>query len=49
MKHRAFSLLDHGSEKKSYRSREDRKIAGVCGGLGKHLNNDPRLLHWAFD
>lgn len=31
-----------------YRSREDRWIAGVCGGLGKHLNIDPRLLRWIF-
>jgi phage shock protein PspC (stress-responsive transcriptional regulator) len=31
-----------------YRSREDRVIAGVCGGLGKHLNVDPRLLRWIF-
>ena len=34
--------------KKLYRSREDRVIAGVCGGLGKHLSIDPRLLRWAF-
>ena len=34
--------------KKLYRSREDRMIAGVCGGLGKHLNMDPRLLRWIF-
>ena len=34
--------------KKLYRSREDRMIAGVCGGLGKHLNIDPRLLRWIF-
>jgi len=31
-----------------YRSREDRKIAGVCGGLAKLLDIDPRLLRWAF-
>jgi phage shock protein C len=31
-----------------YRSREDRVIAGVCGGLGKHLNVDPWLLRWIF-
>ena len=23
-------------------------IAGVCGGLGKHLSIDPRLLRWIF-
>jgi phage shock protein PspC (stress-responsive transcriptional regulator) len=34
--------------KKFYRSRDNRKIAGVCGGLGKHLGIDPRLLRWAF-
>jgi phage shock protein C len=31
-----------------YRSRDDRRIAGVCGGLAKHLNIDPHLLRWAF-
>jgi phage shock protein PspC (stress-responsive transcriptional regulator) len=34
--------------KKLYRSRDNRMIAGVCGGLGKHLSIDPRLLRWAF-
>ena len=34
--------------KKLYRSRDNRMIAGVCGGLGKHLDIDPRLLRWAF-
>ena len=33
---------------KLYRSREDRVIAGVCGGLGKHLNVDPLLLRLIF-
>jgi len=28
-------------EKKLYRSRTDRMIAGVCGGLGEYLNVDP--------
>jgi phage shock protein PspC (stress-responsive transcriptional regulator) len=36
------------TEKKLYRSRDDRRIAGVCGGLGKFLNIEPRLLRWAF-
>jgi phage shock protein PspC (stress-responsive transcriptional regulator) len=31
-----------------YRSREDRKIAGVCGGLAKYLEIDSHLLRWAF-
>ena len=30
------------------RSREDRMIAGVCGGLGQLLGVDPGLLRWAF-
>jgi phage shock protein C len=34
--------------KRLYRSRDDRMIAGVCGGLGKFLNIDSRLLRWAF-
>jgi phage shock protein PspC (stress-responsive transcriptional regulator) len=34
--------------KKLYRSRVDRRIAGVCGGLGKYLNIETRLLRWAF-
>ena len=33
---------------KLYRSREDRVIAGVCGGLAKLLGVDPGLLRWAF-
>ena len=33
---------------KLYRSREDRKIAGVCGGLAELLDIDSRLLRWAF-
>ena len=33
---------------KLYRSREDHKIAGVCGGLAKLLNIDVHLLRWAF-
>jgi phage shock protein C len=34
--------------RKLYRSRDDRKIAGVCGGLAKHLNINVHLLRWAF-
>ncbi len=34
--------------KKLYRSRDDRMIAGVCGGLGKYLGIDPTLLRLAF-
>ena len=37
-------------EKKLYRSRSDKKIAGVCGGLAKYLNIDPTVVRliWAI-
>lgn len=31
-----------------YRSRTDRKIAGVCGGLGEMLDVDPNFIRIAF-
>jgi len=34
--------------KKLYRSRTDRMIAGVCGGLGEYLNVDPTLIRLIF-
>lgn len=34
--------------KKLYRSRKDRIIAGVCGGLGEYFNLDPTLIRIAF-
>jgi len=33
---------------KLYRSRDDRHIAGICGGLAKYLNINVHLLRWAF-
>lgn len=30
--------------KKLYRSREARKIAGVCGGLGEYFDIDPTII-----
>ena len=30
--------------KKLYRSREDRWVAGVCGGLAKYLDVDPVVI-----
>ncbi len=30
--------------KKLYRSRTDRKLWGVCGGLAKYFNADPTLI-----
>lgn len=34
--------------KRLYRSREDRMIAGVCGGLGEYFNVDPTLIRLLF-
>lgn len=31
-------------EKKLYKSREDKKICGVCGGLAKYLEMDATIL-----
>ena len=35
--------------KRLYRSRTDRYIAGVCGGLGKYFDVDPTIIRiiWA--
>jgi phage shock protein C len=34
--------------KKLYRARDDRMIAGVCGGLGRYFNIDPTVLRVLF-
>lgn len=31
-----------------YRSKTDRKIAGICGGLGKYFNIDPTVVRVIF-
>ena len=31
-------------EKKLYRSRTDKKVCGVCGGLAKYLNMDVSIM-----
>lgn len=33
-----------GEHKRLYRSRENRVICGVCGGLGEYFNIDPTLI-----
>jgi phage shock protein C len=35
-------------EKHLYRSLTNRKIAGVCGGLGEYLNIDPVIVRLAW-
>ena len=34
--------------KRLYRSRKDRMIAGVCGGVGEYLGIDPTLIRLAL-
>jgi len=34
--------------KKSYRSQNNKIIAGICGGLGEMLSVDPTLIRLAF-
>ncbi|MDH5507716.1 MAG: PspC domain-containing protein [Anaerolineae bacterium] len=34
--------------KRLYRSRNDRMVAGVCGGLGEFLTIDPTLIRLIF-
>lgn len=33
--------------KKLYRSKTNRKLCGVCGGLGEYLDTDPTLIRLA--
>ena len=34
-------------EKKLYRSRTDKKVCGVCAGLGKYFGIDPTMVRLA--
>ncbi|MFH0877923.1 MAG: PspC domain-containing protein [Candidatus Omnitrophota bacterium] len=34
--------------KRLYRSTEDKKLAGVCTGLGEYFNIDPTLVRIVF-
>lgn len=34
--------------KKLYRSKTDKKIAGICGGIGKYINVDPTVIRVGF-
>ena len=35
-------------DKKLYRSKTDRRIAGVCGGLGNYFDIDPTIIRLAW-
>ena len=36
------------TEKRLYRSRDDRMIGGVCAGLGEYLGVDPTVVRLLF-
>lgn len=36
------------SQKKLYRSKENKMICGVCGGVGEYFNIDPTLVRLAM-
>ena len=40
--------MNDTSTKKLYRSRVDRKIVGVCGGLAEYFGIDPTLVRLLF-
>ena len=37
-----------GEVKRLYRSRRDRMLGGVCGGLAEYLDTDPTIIRLAF-
>jgi phage shock protein C len=37
-----------GEYKRLYRSRDERMISGVCGGVAKYFNLDPTLIRLLF-
>jgi phage shock protein C len=41
-------LEEKGAPKRLYRSRQDRMIGGVCGGLGQYFNVDPVIVRLIF-
>jgi len=34
--------------KKLYRTQNDRKLAGICGGIARYVNMDPTLIRLLF-
>lgn len=36
------------TRKKLYRSRSDRQLAGVCGGLGEYFDRDSNIIRLLF-
>jgi len=41
-------MNENNSYKKLYRSRKEKMIAGICGGLSEHFGIDPTLIRVLF-
>ncbi|WP_246108440.1 PspC domain-containing protein [Salisediminibacterium halotolerans] len=50
MKKRTAEKIEKGVMrlKRLYKSESDRKIAGICGGLGDYFNIDPTIIRIVF-
>ncbi len=48
--HYIVSIIYKMVKKKLYRSKKERMIGGVCGGIGEFLEIDPTIVRviWAF-
>lgn len=42
-----FILRGNRNEKRLYRSRKDKMLAGICGGLAEYFDVDPSLVRLA--
>jgi phage shock protein C len=45
--HRGMETKDHNAPRRITRSRDDRMLGGVCGGIAKHLDIDPVIVRIA--
>lgn len=41
-------MSEIGSPKRLYRSRQDKVVSGVCGGLANYFNIDPVIIRLAW-
>ncbi|MDY5969908.1 MAG: PspC domain-containing protein [Bacteroidales bacterium] len=48
MNHQDKLFTTMNERKKLYRTKDDKKIAGVCGGLGRYFNLDATLVRIIF-
>jgi phage shock protein C len=44
---KTHNMSQYPSYRKLYRSRTDRPVTGVCGGLGEYFSIDPTLIRLA--